>query len=45
MPVHGVTVYGNYGRTFQIGAGSGAYLVAPASSMSRRRSTKGSRAA
>ncbi len=29
VPVHGVTVYGNYGRTFQIGAGSGAYLVAP----------------
>jgi iron complex outermembrane receptor protein len=28
-PTRGVTVYGNYGRTFQIGAGSGAYLVPP----------------
>jgi len=28
-PVTGVTAYANYGRTFQIGAGSGAYLVAP----------------
>ncbi|SEN09815.1 iron complex outermembrane recepter protein [Sphingomonas gellani] len=28
-PLGGVTLYGNYGRTFQIGAGSGAYLVAP----------------
>ncbi len=29
VPTQGVTVYANYGRTFQIGAGSGAYLVAP----------------
>lgn len=29
IPTRGVTVYGNYGRTFQIGAGSGAYLVPP----------------
>ncbi len=29
VPARGVTVYANYGRTFQIGAGSGAYLVAP----------------
>ena len=28
-PITGVTAYANYGRTFQIGAGSGAYLVAP----------------
>ncbi|MEG3159094.1 TonB-dependent receptor [Sphingomonas sp. LB2R24] len=28
-PVTGVTAYANYGRTFQIGAGSGAYLVPP----------------
>ncbi|MGK6321987.1 TonB-dependent receptor [Sphingomonas sp. DT-51] len=28
-PVAGVTGYGNYGRTFQIGAGSGAFLVPP----------------
>ncbi len=28
-PVTGVTGYANYGRTFQIGAGSGAYLVPP----------------
>ena len=27
--VTGITAYANYGRTFQIGAGSGAYLVAP----------------
>jgi iron complex outermembrane recepter protein len=25
----GVTVYGNWGRSFQIGVGSGAYLIAP----------------
>ncbi|WP_230771810.1 TonB-dependent receptor [Sphingomonas sp. Leaf4] len=29
VPAHGVTVYGNYGRTFQIGVGSGAYLIPP----------------
>ncbi|WP_082474706.1 TonB-dependent receptor [Sphingomonas sp. Leaf343] len=28
-PVTGVTAYGNYGRTFQIGAGSGAFVVPP----------------
>jgi iron complex outermembrane receptor protein len=28
-PVPGVTAYANYGRTFQIGAGSGAYVVPP----------------
>lgn len=28
-PVGGVTAYANYGRTFQIGAGSGAYLLPP----------------
>ncbi len=28
-PVAGITAYGNYGRTFQIGAGSGAYVVPP----------------
>lgn len=28
-PVRDVTLYANYGRTFQIGAGSGAYLVPP----------------
>ncbi len=28
-PVAGVTAYGNYGRTFQIGAGSGAFVVPP----------------
>ena len=28
-PVGGVTVYGNWGRTFQIGLQSGAYLIAP----------------
>ncbi|MBW6526166.1 TonB-dependent receptor [Sphingomonas sp. RHCKR7] len=28
-PVAGVTAYGNYGRTFQIGAGSGAFIVPP----------------
>lgn len=28
-PGAGVTLYGNYGRSFQIGVGSGAYLVPP----------------
>ncbi|MBB3695511.1 TonB-dependent receptor [Sphingomonas sp. BK580] len=28
-PTAGVTAYGNYGRTFQIGAGSGAFIVPP----------------
>ncbi|MGU3391460.1 TonB-dependent receptor [Sphingomonas sp. M1A8_2b] len=28
-PVGDVTLYANYGRTFQIGAGSGAYMVPP----------------
>ncbi|VVT15063.1 TonB-dependent receptor [Sphingomonas aurantiaca] len=28
-PVTGVTAYANYGRTFQIGAGSASYLVPP----------------
>ena len=28
-PATGVTVYGNYGRTFQIGVGAGAYKVPP----------------
>ncbi|MBY9061316.1 TonB-dependent receptor [Sphingomonas yunnanensis] len=28
-PIAGVTAYGNYGRTFQIGAGSGAFIVPP----------------
>jgi iron complex outermembrane receptor protein len=28
-PVTGVTAYGNYGRTFQIGVGAGAYKVPP----------------
>jgi iron complex outermembrane receptor protein len=28
-PVKGVTIYGNWGRSFQIGVGSGAYLIAP----------------
>ncbi len=28
-PMKGVTLYGNWGRTFQIGVGSGAYLVPP----------------
>lgn len=28
-PVSGLTAYGNYGRTFQIGAGSGAFVVPP----------------
>ena len=29
LPVAGLTIYGNWGRTFQIGLGSGAYLIAP----------------
>ncbi|MBB3345660.1 TonB-dependent receptor [Sphingomonas sp. BK069] len=28
-PIAGVTAYGNYGRTFQIGAGTGAFIVPP----------------
>lgn len=28
-PASGVTLYGNYGRTFQIGVGAGAYKVPP----------------
>lgn len=28
-PITGLTAYGNFGRTFQIGAGSGAYVVPP----------------
>ncbi len=28
-PIAGLTAYGNYGRTFQIGAGTGAFLVPP----------------
>jgi iron complex outermembrane receptor protein len=28
-PVAGITAYGNYGRTFQIGVGAGAYKVPP----------------
>lgn len=28
-PVKGLTLYGNWGRSFQIGVGSGAYLIAP----------------
>ncbi|MCU6454735.1 TonB-dependent receptor [Sphingomonas sp. A2-49] len=28
-PIAGVTAYGNYGRTFQIGVGAGAYKVPP----------------
>lgn len=28
-PADGVTLYGNWGRTFQIGLGSGAYLIPP----------------
>lgn len=28
-PGAGVTLYGNWGRTYQIGVGSGAYLIAP----------------
>ena len=29
LPVDGLTLYGNWGRTFQIGLGSGAYLIPP----------------
>lgn len=29
LPAHGLTLYGNWGRTFQIGLGSGAYLIPP----------------
>lgn len=29
LPADGVTLYGNWGRTFQIGLGSGAYLIPP----------------
>lgn len=29
LPVEGLTLYGNWGKTFQIGLGSGAYLIAP----------------
>lgn len=28
-PLEGVTLYGNWGKTFQIGTESGAYLIAP----------------
>jgi iron complex outermembrane receptor protein len=28
-PAQGVTVYGNWGKSFQVGAGSGAYLIPP----------------
>lgn len=28
-PAEGVTVYGNWGKSFQIGVGSGAYLIPP----------------
>ncbi len=28
-PVTGMTLYGNYGKSFQIGVGSGAYLIPP----------------
>jgi len=28
-PLDGVTLYGNWGKSFQIGVGSGAYLIAP----------------
>lgn len=28
-PMDGVTLYGNWGKTFQIGVGSGAYLIPP----------------
>lgn len=28
-PAKGTTIYGNWGRSFQIGVGSGAYLIAP----------------
>ncbi|NCN83776.1 MAG: TonB-dependent receptor [Sphingomonadales bacterium] len=29
FPTDGVTLYGNWGKTFQIGLGSGAYLIPP----------------
>ncbi|WP_417610663.1 TonB-dependent receptor [Parasphingorhabdus sp.] len=29
FPADGVTLYGNWGKTFQIGLGSGAYLIPP----------------
>lgn len=29
FPVAGLTLYGNWGKTFQIGLGSGAYLIPP----------------
>jgi len=29
LPADGVTLYGNWGKTFQIGLGSGAYLIPP----------------
>jgi iron complex outermembrane receptor protein len=29
LPAAGLTLYGNWGRTFQIGLGSGAYLIPP----------------
>ncbi len=29
LPAKGVTLYGNWGRTFQIGLGSGSYLIPP----------------
>lgn len=29
MPLDGLTLYGNWGKTFQIGLGSGAYLIPP----------------
>lgn len=28
-PIEGVTAYGNYGRTFQVGLGSASYLIPP----------------
>lgn len=32
LPVDGLTLYGNWGKTFQIGLGSGAYLIPPRAS-------------
>ncbi|MFM7028199.1 MAG: TonB-dependent receptor [Chakrabartia sp.] len=29
LPIKGLTLYGNWGKTFQIGLGSGAYLIPP----------------
>ncbi|WP_206598605.1 TonB-dependent receptor [Croceicoccus estronivorus] len=29
LPAEGVTLYGNWGKTYQIGLGSGAYLIPP----------------